>query len=49
MSGTLKFYTEEQKEELRKYSYSKNATRNPITESTGRKDFLRKWYKKFKI
>lgn len=35
MSETVRFYTEEQKEELREYSASKNAMRNPITESTG--------------
>jgi len=37
MSETVKFYTEEQEEELREYSSSKNAMRNPITESTGTK------------
>lgn len=37
MSETAKFYTEQQKEELREYSSSKNAMRNPVTESTGAK------------
>lgn len=37
MGEMEKFYTEEQKEELREYSSSKNAMRSPITESTGAK------------
>ncbi len=35
MSETVKFYTEEQKKELKEYSVSMSAIRNPVTESTG--------------